>query len=447
MRKSLILIFFLVMTDQVFSNGGPIVNSLVFKTGQIQMMHWNSINIINENIDMKIEGEYTVYNITYTLENKYPYTVDTIMYGFPVDFISTYWTNWGFDSTDIPYFEIYFNGEKNNCSQQTDYCLLHDTIVRSYIRNSMEYETNRYGFENDLRRRWYITKLIFEREKKENTLNVKYKIHNYSIDFSTMKSTFITYDKRKVIYDFSAAGYWGDGIIDKITINIDVKDLDSNYETHDLTGIEGYELKNGIYTFQKEKFDPNKDKYLMLVYTNKARGLSADILKNYVPDDRIDKINTAFTGKTETLNDFDFSTFCVLKKDKIKNSWLEYNFKNNTYMSCITILNGNYTSEADYYNNSRIKKVKIEFEIGDWKDSTKVICRDTTVTLKDRKYNAINKENFAYNSDIVHLNKVDYVLNIKKIKITFLETYPGIKNDDAYLTELVFNSYVYKWEK
>ena len=442
MKKILLLFTFVIISCKLFSNGGPIMNSSVLHTGQICLTKQKDIKITNEIINIKFDGEYAIYDITYTLKEEYPYSVDTVQYGFPVDFIQKYYNNWNFDENDVPYFEMYLNNQQLAIKEQVDNSLLNDTLLFQ-IAPSLKREL--YGFIDGYhnKRKWFLSQLIFDKNSSYK-LNVKYKVHNYSMDFATSKSSFIEYGSRLLIYDFSPAGYWGDGIIDKISIKIDATNLDSNFETYKLKGLGNYVLKDGVYSFYQENFDPNKSKFLLVSYDYDAVGMTDDFGKNHILNKNIVKIKSSDKGNFDNLNDLDIGTFCTFKNSANKKGYIEYNFKRNTYFSCISILNGNYSSEQNYYDNGRLKKIKIEFDIQDWEDTLKIITHDTIITLEDRKYLPLSNLNFAHNCDLFNLIYKDQNGNIRRVKITFLETYKGLKNDDICISELLFNGFVGK---
>lgn len=93
--------------------------------------------------------------------------------------------------------------------------------------------------------------------------------------------------------------------------------------------------------------------------------------------------------------------------------WLEFEATNNYDVSGIKIINGYAKSDELYYANNRIKKIKIELP-----DNT-VIERELEDGIPD--YQTIDFEK---------------VVNVKNIKITILEVYPGSKYSDTCISEI-----------
>ena len=159
MRHFIVFIISIMLSNLAFSNGGPIVNSKVIKTGQIQLINERGINIIDEKINIKIDGEYSIYDITYTLQNEYFFDIDTVTYGFPVDYLNNFYSgDRGSMNKDIPYFEMYLDDKLLNMDEHFDYTTLHDSLL---IKNGEHYNSLYSNFSYDYKRKWFITQLIF----------------------------------------------------------------------------------------------------------------------------------------------------------------------------------------------------------------------------------------------------------------------------------------------
>jgi hypothetical protein len=443
MRKLLILMICIVLSNKLYSNGGPILNSQIIKTGQIQLINESNISISNEIINVKVDGEYAIYDITYTFTKENNYWGDTVLYGFSVDFIDNIFGNIkGFNNKDVQFFDMYFNNEKLDLKEQIDFSYYKDTIS---VKNdsTIEYPLNQgmsYYFKH--RKKWFIAKLFFG-EEYTHQLNVKYKVKNYSSDLWIAKYPFMKYGTRKLIYDLTPAGYWGNGIIENLSVNIDVKGLDSNYESYQLKGLDGYSYNNGKFSYQSKNFDPLKNKIFVLEYTNDVIGKTTDIRRNYIEKKEIKSIKPSFYGNIDNLNDLNPSTSCSFKKI-LKKDYIDFSFSGQTGFMCMTILNGNYLNEDEYYNNARLKKIKIEYEYVGW-DTTKIIKKDTIIELENRKYCPVNIFNFAESADIIDLN-VDPFARFEKFKVTFLEYYQGKKNNDVCISEILLNGFR-RWQE
>ena len=60
---------------------------------------------------------------------------------------------------------------------------------------------------------------------------------------------------------------------------------------------------------------------------------------------------------------------------------------NNQNAYYLTILTGDYTSEQNFYDHSRAKKIKLEYEMNVFEDSkSKLVKIDTIISIPDFKY-------------------------------------------------------------
>lgn len=437
MRRILLIIIFAISFVNVFSNGGPIINSTITKTGHIQMMNVYGIDLVDEKINIKIEGEYSYYDIKYTFqreENNF-YRNDTVTYGFPIDFMEDeYFTEDNFKNTNIPFFEMRFNGKLLETKEHIDFSFFNDFDVSN---DSLSVPKDN-PFNSTIKRKWFISQVIFDSHDTFE-LTVRYKVRNFSVDSATSKSTFINYDSRIMTYDFSPASFWGDGLIKNISINIDVRSLDSSFESHQIYKLDGFLLKDGIYSFTKTNFNPMKNKTLVLDYSFGTIGISRDILGNFVKMKFVKKIKASNLENINNINDVNFSTcYTTAKSANNKKTFIEYVFKDTVSFYYISILNGDFSNEANYYNNGRIKKIKIEYEVNEW-ETGKSVIKDTILVLKDRKYELINKDNLAHFVDIIELESFVSYGFVKRIKLIFLDNYPGKKNDNISISEFFIN--------
>ena len=66
MKKFFLTTIFYLICIHIFANGGPIDGSAVVKTGRIKMINKNDIKLTSEVINLTIDGDYAIYDITYT---------------------------------------------------------------------------------------------------------------------------------------------------------------------------------------------------------------------------------------------------------------------------------------------------------------------------------------------------------------------------------------------
>jgi hypothetical protein len=451
MKRFSLLILCLILSGNIFSNGGPILNSLVIKTGQVQLINENNIVISDEKINLKIEGEYAIYDITYTFVREMAYLGDTIWYGFSVDYGGNYVGNEEkFRETDVPYFEMYFNNKPLDVKEQYDYGFYTDTILIKKD-TSTEYPFN-FGKSVTVqhKKKWYISKLYFEKGSCNCTLNIKYKVRAYAYDLLAAKFPFVYYEKRKLVYDLSPAGYWGKGVISNLTVNIDISNLDSNFEEYQIKGLEGCVLNNSIYTFQAKNFEPKKNKIFLIEYTQDVVGKTTDYKMDYVRQKYVQDVNSSLNGSLTNLNDFKVATTFDFEKPNNQNEYIEYTFAKWGNFLGISILNGDYSSEENYYKKGRLKKIRLEYQYRSYMlDTGMILLKDTIITLEDKKYLPVTDTNFSKNCDYIDAKLICFD-RVKRLKITFLEYYDGKGSDRVGISELILNgtrrwSNEYEW--
>ena len=54
-------------TTSVFGNGRPIDGSAIYKTGDIILMHQPQIELLKEDLRIKVQGDYSIVKVVYQL--------------------------------------------------------------------------------------------------------------------------------------------------------------------------------------------------------------------------------------------------------------------------------------------------------------------------------------------------------------------------------------------
>lgn len=431
MKKVILLFSFLILTVCLWGNGGPIDGCAVYKTGDIVLINNPFVSIVKEDLYIKIVEDYSYVNVTYKLKNK-SYESSNITYGFPVDYRRDD-IHYDFVWLDeyVPEIEFYLNSKPLEIKHQVDY------TVR---------EAKSFFYENsfdEVRRSWYV--VDFEIPKDSTvTLMVKYKIKNAFEDWANTKNFFINYSYRYFIYDFSPANNWGDGKITAFNITIDAQDILNKEGEINISGLELIE-NAGIYSASINKFDLSEAPDLIISYNYNNFILSQYIKQYLLPRNYIKGIKTSSNllsaHPAKNMFDFDFNTFWTSgNKDNGIGQKIEI-YLDKLPLSCICFINGNMKDSSSYYDYSRVKKVKIDLECVDYRDSTKTIVETNEISLKDISFSKINNDNFAKMVSIVG----DYgygSLIIKKITITILDVYKGRKYANVCITEILLLAYL-----
>jgi hypothetical protein len=423
MKKLPVVLLFCLIHLQIFANGGPIDGSAVVSTGRIKMVSVYGIKIVSETIDIKIDGDYAIYNVLYKFYKENDY-IDSVTYGFPVDFtyagdemVYNYFT---FKDFYIPYFKMYFQKHELPIQQQIDFTLFNDTTS---FKN---------GFEGNARaickRKWYISTITFDKAGIYE-LNVQYKVKNFFSDWWWGKSFLPSYSNRTLSYDLSPSSYWDDGVIDTFSVSVNVQNLDSCYQEYQLNGLENAKYEKGIIEFKQNKFNLLKNKNFELVYSNSNQQSSKLVSSGILHGDKI-KYSTSSSCDLANLFDNDFKTNVKIIKDRKIDFYL-----NNSEVSTILLINGDYSDSVNYKTHKRIEKIRITSDLLLYNMYGKKEKFDTIIVLPNHNFVELRKNNFFQNADV--LWEVGHKEGMNRLTIEILEPILS-KNEEVYITELIF---------
>ena len=431
MKKLVLFFLSTIVSIYILGNGGPIDGCAVYKTGDIILINYPDINIIKEDLNIKIVDDYSYVNVCYKLKNN-SYENNKITYGFPVDFRRDD-LHYDFVWLDeyVPEIEFYLNNKSLEIKHQVDYSI-------SEVKSLFYKNTN-----DEVRRSWYI--VDFEIPKDSTvTLMVKYKIKNGYEDWGYSKNFFPVLNDRYFIYDFSPAKNWGDGSITEFNITIDAQDIINKEGEINISGIELTE-NSGIYSASIKKFDLDKAPDMVISYNCNNFKLSQYIKQYLLPRNYIKEIKSSSNLSPEhsdkNMFDFDFNTTWVSRG---KNNGIGEKIEiklNKSPLSLIGLINGNMKDSNSYYDYSRVKKVRIDLECVDYRDSTKTIKETNEIQLDDIKYSKNNNDNFVKMVSIIR-DYGDGLTKVNKITITILDVYKGNKYPNICITEILLLAYV-----
>lgn len=428
-----LILLALILNINAKANGGPVDGSAVYKTGNIVLIKHANIKLEKEILKIKLEGDYSIISVTYQLKNNNNYDID-VTYGFPID-IKSGGTNYDMEWKEeyVPYIQFTANEINLPVKRQLDY-----SIFKS--------KSNKIDEENfEYRRNWYVVDFSIDKGETVNLI-VNYKVKNGYIDWSTSKSFFESYSERELIYDLSPAQYWGDGIIDKLKIEIDASDVIKNGEELDLHGLE---LKNisGKYINKFSNFDLKTAQDLYISYNNKVEKISKYILEHRIPSSYIKSIEVSsqLEGNYSKANMFD-NNFKTAWVEGVSGNGIGEKIKielNNYTLDAVCLINGYSKNSDTYTENNRIKKIKIEIEKVDYQDSNNIIAETFDKEFEDLPFININLNNFYSLTGTIDDYRLGYT-KVLSITITILEVYKGTKYDDTCISELYLLGYQWK---
>lgn len=343
-----------------FSNGGPVNVSFFRKTGNITLMQQAEIELLKENLNIKVVDDYTEIDVQYLLIN-HGQSME-VQYGFPVDGFSDPWNFYDgfpvFGEDNDPVFS--FQQEVNNKNTPPVFWI----VDSAYVGNGIQLGSNPPSSEKyTIIRKWYLSTIHFEKEKEVN-IHVKYKIKNTLYDFLPGMNYLYEYSDRHFMYDLSPAGGWGNGTCGDLNIVLDLKDLESTGVQFLVSGLHFTKGDNSIYTYSANRFDLNSTNNIQIHYNNSHIKTSEFLQAHSVPNFVITSIISS-NGNSNVANLLDGSISTTWKGKA--GDWIELEIDTNAqdsiyhqpFLRGIMLLNGDYTNETHFHRSGKIKSLSI----------------------------------------------------------------------------------------
>lgn len=424
----------MLSTTHLLANGGPIEWSTVMKTGKVQLLSNDYVDLIKEDLSIVIDGDYSSVRANYVLLNRNS-DLDTITYGFPVDVMQDAWEDgFIFNNQDLPEISFMLDGKPLS--------------IKKHIDLAINFFELNNGSSHRIRRHWFLVDLILPVKANYN-LDVSYKVKNHFIDDAFSKFFFRIYDKRQFFYDFSPAASWGRGQVNELNITADLSKVYCPENSIKISGINLTRNANGIYTSSIQNLNLKNINLFSIQYENTFNRM-AEVIKKYDLTKRdVKNIMASSTLKgnynCSNLIDRDFHSAW---SEGANNSGIGERIVidlNDSYLGAICLVNGYTKSEETYYNNNRIKKAKIEFEVFSERNARKDGYKEyfsefQEVDFPDLPYKTIN-ENYFTELITIAADMGDSNLKFKKITITILDVYRGKKYNDTCISEIYLLGY------
>jgi len=202
----------------VFGNGGSFNASAVYRTGNLVPMEKRLISLEKERLNIRIEEDDAMVEVTYTLVNTGP--SDSVTFGFPIDVATpeTFNAPNGYDyvfSNSLRDFAVTDGIKKLKVEKEIDKPLAKTDEPK--------------GIDSKVKivRRWSIVTLGFERGERKS-LTVRYKVRCIALDKGFEGETLWKYGIRTLLYSFRPAATWGNGRVGNLVIRLDTTWLSDN---------------------------------------------------------------------------------------------------------------------------------------------------------------------------------------------------------------------------
>lgn len=416
----------------ISANGGAFYTSVVERTGNLVPMEKPLISLEEETLNVTIDRDDITVHVTYLLANHGP--ADSVAFGFPVDLATpeTLNTPNGYDyvlTKSLSEFRVEDGGQP--------------VPIQKVIMKPVSTAERPTGLDPKIQlvRRWSLMTLTFEAGKKKH-LSVSYKVRCMALDEGFEGDTLWKYGARTFLYTFHPAKTWGNGRAGSLNIALNTKWLREN-DLPPVTRLAppGSSEEAGKLRWAFHDQDLANLPDLTFSYDPGALYADAQIKRNLLDPARVKSF--AVSSTLPAAESFNYGKESMRDND-LRTAWAEgakgsgigetITFEpKGAYITEVALLNGFVSSEALYYANARIKKLRVELECGEGAEENE--CNETReINLPDRPYKDFRpRYPFASADWVVQHPSGDGF--IEKVKLTILEVYPGRKYHDTAVTE------------
>ncbi|MBN1602817.1 MAG: hypothetical protein JW915_14505 [Chitinispirillaceae bacterium] len=337
-RLHLIFKTVIVLFASVYANGGPSKSSALMKGGDVKLENASEINLVREDLNFIVIDDSIKINVRYRLKNTSTEKKE-ITYAFPIDARINL-----------------FNREPELPS---DININYDKLLLKYHLIQEKIDIDSVNEEYTIRR-WLISSFTISGSSTEE-LTISYTIQSGFADDLDNTSYVPEYGERSMVWDFSPASYWGNGITDTMNITVDVHSIKMKGGSVELEGME-FVNNNGLYDFSKNSFDLKNKLTITYEYTTFLRNhgmMSKKVdVRNAVKVITSSHLNSKYSS--EKLFDNDMSTAWVEGSSGFgSEDYIEITFIKPVTFTYMTMVPGYTKSKNTYQENNRIKKLPL----------------------------------------------------------------------------------------
>lgn len=286
----------------------------------------------------------------------------------------------------------------------------------------------------DVFRSWYYTKFDIEKYSLVN-LEVRYSYRSLQWEDggSPVPMDYPAEVAGQLLYDFSPASSWGDGIIRDFYMEVNFCDLPNSsgdgesYGVKESRGIDFQQKEPTKLIYRTRNFDIKKAQPFFISYS--VAGIPTwELMRQHLASPKEYSIKTSHEQKTyPTTNLFDMNIETTWVGGV--GDWIECTFDSNDIIG-FCIVNGYQKNAQTYEQNNRVKTLRIA-------PKTKGM-EEVVVTLRNQAYSPLYFENIMENSLWYEFDMSTAQGSMKTIKFTIDEVYPGTKYDDTCISEILF---------
>lgn len=413
MKKYLVIVFLNLFNVLLFANGGIPYNSIDAEPAKITLANDKELILDKEQLTIKFIDDFAIVKCKYEIINTSKNTKKiNFAFNIPIT-VGQY--------QDYKYCLLYYKIFENQ--KELDFITKKEVIEETPFENIYEI--------------WNQSSLTFSSEERKQ-LEIVYKTRTNT----WARICNAKYDSNTFVYNLFPATSFGNGIITEFELTIDKTEL--LIEEGKILKISGLNIlneeKTPIQTYKFNNFDLTKNPVLKIEYDINGYYIANyiqnpyeyGVMRNVVADSELKEGTSVYSAKN--LIDGSYSTPWVEgasdfgKNQKIKlnlfgnpSKFSAFNYETVTHLY---LLNGFRKNEKTYYENNRIKTLRL------W-----VNGKDCgTLELKDRPFKVINDFNFAYEADLLNNERLN---KVKSIEIEILDVYKGTKYNDTCISEIV----------
>jgi len=429
--KLFIVALFSMLLSPVWGNGGGVhLTSSAFRSGNPVCRKIKDINLLSEKLQINILPDgYCEVTVKYVLWNTSDKDYKDIDYAFPIDNVSL-------DKEDefLSIKNVFFS-----CNGQTlDFVKSESAIIPQNgpeqlepFGGSLYKEYSNILQENDLWRRWYYTRFSVE---KYSIVNLEVRYTYRTLQWSDGSSPmYMDYDSQiggLLLYDFSPASSWGDGLIRDFYVEVNLVDLPASSDHYDYglkqyKGIDFQQENENKWVYRTRNFDLKKAQPLFISYCVGGTP-TLEVLQRFLVSPKEYSVKTSQQQKAYPITnicDMNLTTAWVGKVG----DWIEFTFDSDNVIG-FCIVNGYQKSSQTYNQNSRVKALRVDPKLKGQSEEVFI--------LENQSYEPVYFENLLKSC---FWQEYDVSTgSIKTIRFTIDEVYPGTKYDDTCISEILF---------
>lgn len=417
---SLVLFFCCISSSSLFANGGIPWSYVDGSSGKITLTNDKDLHLKKEDLKIIFQDDKALVICEYNIEN----TSDEekkidFAFNIPVKVSNDY-------SNYLSIYKIYDNGKAISHTSKCE--ILNDEP---------------FGTEKII---WNLSKFSFE-PKEIKQLKIVYRVRtNTDGRYCTA-----TASDNNFKYNLFPATSFDNGIVDEFNLTIDKTDV--LIHEGKITFIKGIDIENDnskfVQKYSFKNFDLHKNTEIVINYD--IRGY---YVGTYIDDGFKRRFDATAASElhegsivysAKNLGDHDYkTTWAEGAQDSGKNQIIHVFLSDDIAhgrppfvahtVTHLYLLNGFRRDEKTYYENNRVKKIKLTL----WMDNTK---KSFEITLPDRPYAEVNDYNIAYEADLLNtylpLGRRGTIYDANWFDIEILEVYPGTKYNDTCISEIV----------